>query len=367
MSLSLRSLSDKDVLSRTVELTRRERSATLSVLQHLNEIERRKLHLKQGYSSMFDYCTSGLGYSESAANLRIRAARCLACFPEVYGLLDAGEVNPSTISQVSKILTPGNKSDILSRIRNKSQREVEAIVAEYDPRAALPGDRVRTVVMRVPVVQPAADAAPEAIPAPAADTGWQENHRCNSGDLAGVRAEPTACPGEVGGAAHFQLQTRKVFKFTATEAFEKKFEKLKSLAAHRLPPNPSYEQVFEVAMDLFLEKHDPSARCERREQRKQKATAGSREQRPHRDATARTRHVPAPVRDQVFLRDQGQCAYVSPGGRRCGSRYVLQIDHIQPVARGGASTMDNLRLLCAYHNRLEAERVMGARPTTSGS
>jgi 5-methylcytosine-specific restriction endonuclease McrA len=38
---------------------------------------------------------------------------------------------------------------------------------------------------------------------------------------------------------------------------------------------------------------------------------------------------------------------------------VLQIDHIQPVARGGANTIDNLRVLCAYHNRLEAERLMG--------
>ncbi|HEU4365443.1 MAG TPA: HNH endonuclease signature motif containing protein [Candidatus Krumholzibacteria bacterium] len=361
MSLSLRSLSDKDILSRTVELTRRERSATLSVLQHLNEIERRKLHLKQAYASMFDYCTNGLGYSESAANLRIRAARCLACFPEVYGLLDAGEVNPSTISQVSKILTPENKGDILSRIRNKSQREVEAIVAEYDPRAALPGDRVRTVVMRVPVVQPAADAAPEAIPAPAVDTGWQENHRCNSGDLAGARAEPPACPGEVGGAAHFQFQTRKVFKFTATEAFEKKFEKIKSLAAHRLPPNPSYEQVFEVAMDLFLEKHDPSARRERRENQEGRLRAGTSQ------ASREGRYVPVAVRDQVFARDNGQCTYKGPDGRRCGSRHVLQIDHRTPVARGGASTMDNLRLLCAYHNRLEAERLMGARPTTSGS
>jgi 5-methylcytosine-specific restriction endonuclease McrA len=38
---------------------------------------------------------------------------------------------------------------------------------------------------------------------------------------------------------------------------------------------------------------------------------------------------------------------------------VLQIDHVKPAARGGANTIDNLRLLCAYHNRLEAERLMG--------
>lgn len=61
MPLSLRALSDRDILSRTLELTRRERSATLEVLLHLNEIERRQLHLEQGYSSLFDYCTRALG------------------------------------------------------------------------------------------------------------------------------------------------------------------------------------------------------------------------------------------------------------------------------------------------------------------
>ncbi|HEU4366449.1 MAG TPA: hypothetical protein VFT13_13410 [Candidatus Krumholzibacteria bacterium] len=44
--MSLRTLSDKTILSRIHKLTRCERGVTLRVLQHLNEIERRKLHLK---------------------------------------------------------------------------------------------------------------------------------------------------------------------------------------------------------------------------------------------------------------------------------------------------------------------------------
>ena len=70
----LQSLSDKAILSRVRELTRRERSLTLQVLLHLNEIGRRNLHLKLGFASMFDYCTSGLGYSASAAARRLRTA-----------------------------------------------------------------------------------------------------------------------------------------------------------------------------------------------------------------------------------------------------------------------------------------------------
>ena len=358
MPVSLRSLSDKDILSRTLELTRRERAVTLQVLLHLAEIEKRQLHLKEGFPSMFAYCTNGLRYSESAANLRIRTARCVARFPEVYGMLEANQVNPSTVSQISKILTPENGSEVLARIRNKSQREVEAIVAEYDTRAALPRDRVRTVVVRVPVKETIAPVAgepsPVTGPTPPAGRDCQEIYRCNSGAFDPPPGQSTA-----GRQGAVQLEARREFKFTSTPAFERKFEKIRSLVSHRLGPDPTYEQIFELAMDCFLEKEDPTARQERREQRKQKATAGSREQRPHRVTAARARHVPACVRDQVFLRDRGQCSYVSPGGRRCGSRHVLQIDHIQPVARGGASTPDNLRLLCAYHNRLECERLMG--------
>jgi len=36
---------------------------TLRILHYLIEIERRKLHLLLGHSSMFDYCTRGLDYS----------------------------------------------------------------------------------------------------------------------------------------------------------------------------------------------------------------------------------------------------------------------------------------------------------------
>jgi 5-methylcytosine-specific restriction endonuclease McrA len=120
--------------------------------------------------------------------------------------------------------------------------------------------------------------------------------------------------------------------------------------------NASLEQVFELAMDLMLEKEDPVKRTERREQRAERrmSTKGA----PAAKAK-NARHIPTPVRDKVFQRDNGQCAFVAPGGRRCGSTQALQIDHIKPVARGGPATLDNLRLLCARHNRLEAERLMG--------
>ena len=52
-------------------------------------------------------------------------------------------------------------------------------------------------------------------------------------------------------------------------------------------------------------------------------------------------------------RDQGCCSYVDRrSGRRCGSRYRLEIDHVVPFALGGGAEPANLRLRCEAHHRL---------------
>jgi 5-methylcytosine-specific restriction endonuclease McrA len=54
--------------------------------------------------------------------------------------------------------------------------------------------------------------------------------------------------------------------------------------------------------------------------------------------------IPEEVRREVFRRDGGRCA-------ACGTDSLLQFDHVIPVAMGGASTAQNLQLLCAPCNR----------------
>ncbi len=73
----------------------------------------------------------------------------------------------------------------------------------------------------------------------------------------------------------------------------------------------------------------------------------------------RARNIPQAVRDKVFESDGGRCTFVGNDGKRCESDWNLQIDHIIPHARGGDNSPENLRLLCANHNKLEAERAFG--------
>ena len=67
----------------------------------------------------------------------------------------------------------------------------------------------------------------------------------------------------------------------------------------------------------------------------------------------RSRYVPVAVKREVWRRDQGCCNYVDRhSGRRCNSRYRIEIDHVHPFALGGATEPGNLRLRCRAHHKL---------------
>ena len=60
--------------------------------------------------------------------------------------------------------------------------------------------------------------------------------------------------------------------------------------------------------------------------------------------------IPTELRRLVFERDGGQCV-------ECEGRFDLQYDHILPVALGGATTAENLQLLCADCNRSKSDSL----------
>ena len=77
--------------------------------------------------------------------------------------------------------------------------------------------------------------------------------------------------------------------------------------------------------------------------------------------------MPAAVRDAVWVRDAGRCAFLSPEGERCPATRWLEIDHIIPFALGGSSDdMANLRLFCRAHNQLLARRIFGEAACRKG-
>jgi hypothetical protein len=74
---------------------------------------------------------------------------------------------------------------------------------------------------------------------------------------------------------------------------------------------------------------------------------------------SRTDAIPSHVKREAWRRAGGRCEWRFESGERCGCTRRLEFDHIRPLARGGASTLDNIRVTCRPHNLLAARRVFG--------
>ncbi|HEY8278923.1 MAG TPA: hypothetical protein VIH99_04825, partial [Bdellovibrionota bacterium] len=134
---SLKTLGDKELLLRTLELAAKTRQATVELLRHMREVERRQLHLTLGHSSMYDYVIKELKYSEGGAYRRIQAMRLLRDVPEAAQKIEEGTLTICTAAKVQTASgkSPGeDKGKILASVEGKTTREAERELAKLDPR-----------------------------------------------------------------------------------------------------------------------------------------------------------------------------------------------------------------------------------------
>jgi 5-methylcytosine-specific restriction endonuclease McrA len=386
----LEALSDKKLLSDLENLNHKERNLKVSVLLYLSELEMRKLYLPLGFSSLFDFCTYHLGYTRATATRRIRSARAAAKYPHALAMLASGELNITTLSMISDILDQDNHEEILSKIKNKSTREVELLVSRHRPvRVSRDSVRPICVMRRILESEPACCGTENNISGSSAETDLLDQdltgvdgrrksnkisssaetkilnqeptrggERCKSNKIsssAGTRLSAGSPPEKI------ILEQRLKLGFTVSPEFMKKFNKIKSLLSSKHPEGINFEMLFDIVMTEYLERRDPAKR------RKRRAKLAS-----NRDKTRKcgcktkikesgrtSRHISPAVRDQVYTRDKGRCAFVGANGTRCNSTWDLEIDHVVPFARGGDNSPGNLRLLCRKHNIHQAEKTYG--------
>jgi hypothetical protein len=159
-SKDLSLISDEQLISDLEVLSIRENETTVEILLHLWEVEKRKLYLEVGFSSLFSYCVQGrLCYSEPAANRRICSARAVGQFPELVPLLLEKELTLSTLSLASGILSADNKEEVIAGIRGKTRRQVEEFLAGYRPRKEI-REMIKPVAVRKAVSKIEAVSAP---------------------------------------------------------------------------------------------------------------------------------------------------------------------------------------------------------------
>src|SRR5262245_47350981 len=105
--------SDEKILSGLTELVGRERRMKADFLVYLNEVDRRRLYAKQGYSSLFRFLTERYHLSEGTALKRIQTARLAKKFPFLYRDIREGLFSVTALSRLAPFLKGYNCSRLL--------------------------------------------------------------------------------------------------------------------------------------------------------------------------------------------------------------------------------------------------------------
>ena len=187
VTTTVSALSDDRLLERTKELSRIEHHLEVVVIDHLREIHKRRLYLRRGFSSLFDYAVRELGYSDAAAWRRIKAMRLCADVEGVRERLQNGSMTLNAAAQLQHAfdrqerkkeraarsaprgagfraqdgaapprpaerkpaaapppaLDAEARRELVEQASGKSSREVMQMLAEVDPELAASADRVR--------------------------------------------------------------------------------------------------------------------------------------------------------------------------------------------------------------------------------
>jgi hypothetical protein len=356
-------LQDADLESRIDYFIRTERLSTARLVAHLAEVMERRLHLKQAYPTMTAYCRDKLGMREDDAGRRIVAARVARRFPRIYVLLEKGELSLSVICKLKHYITETNHEQLIEGVRALSYRKAEGWLAGRFPRVD-----VRSSVRKLPAVK-AAPAPCAALPG-AEEVGPSSPNAGQAGLPAMIlqtdsnvpprpahdeappnpATETPAVPPSPpprradSGLCEPLSAARYRFQFSAGSELKAKLELARDLMSHA-NPSGDFAPIVERALDLLI------AQLKKQRFGMTNKPRGARAAKPER--------ITHETRRQVAERDEMSCVYVDETGKRCGARAFLQFDHRDARGRGGGSGTDNVRQLCAAHNRLEAERVYG--------
>jgi 5-methylcytosine-specific restriction endonuclease McrA len=379
-----------------------EACSVAAFLVLLQELDGSRGWARLGYASLFDFCHAGLNLTRAESYSRTRLARLAGEVPQVISLLKSEVVSLSALRILAPVLTAENFDDVLATIRGKSTREVEDFRNAFRPvdkhaargcvRTIFSVDRaVDSAVLGGAVLGGALPGgAPIAVP-PVAEpvAATVETRAVIKAEAADVSRPVTiiaapldAMPEAVKVAApscHVQKSVR--MSLTLNNKVWDKYQRACDISNHS-SAGGDVAAMMEMLLDDYLKHHDVAAKQKPHKQDTQECVRDrsvrarsvrveavrveavksvDRSENVTNAQVKHSRYIPKSIRRKVRERDAEQCSYVDAAtGRRCECKRGLQYDHIKPFALGGVSSSpQNLRLLCAAHNRLAAENIFG--------
>jgi hypothetical protein len=359
-------LTDTALMAAVRRLAAGEREATVQLITHLAELDRRRLYLPAGYSSLYAYCRSEPRLSEPEAYMRMKAAREVRRFPRILVMLAEGSVNLTTLRLLIPHLKSFNHQALLDAAAGKSKREVQELLARLFPQADVPASvrklpapsRTGEVVVPSTLTQlnDAVGLASARPPAPAKLPASLATCEPVVSMVPTVTERPLAAQPPV--SSNRPLVTplaldRYQITFTASGETREKLELARDLLRHAIPDGDP-AAIMDRALTALL--HEVA----------RTKFADTRKPRPGRGTLKRSRYIPAKVKRQVWVRDLGRCAFVAADSRRCGERAFVEFHHHdEPYGVGGPPTMKNIQLRCRAHNRYEADVYYAGKPNVT--
>ncbi len=143
-----KSLSNEVLHVETLAAAAHEKSATLSLLEFLAEVDSRRLYNARGYSSLWEYVHHALGYSEASASERVSAMRLMQKVPEVKKELEENRLTLTAASKLAAFVkrekcSPEKTTELLLAVTAKPTREVERVLASHQSISVSKSDFVR--------------------------------------------------------------------------------------------------------------------------------------------------------------------------------------------------------------------------------
>src|SRR5262245_10158362 len=154
-------ISDDELLRRLSSLLGDSRRVEADLVDHIAEVDDRRLYAREACSSMFAYCTDVLHLSEAEAGLRITVARTAREHPAILERLADGRLHLSGIALLRPHLTPENAAALLERAAHRTKSQIEELLAELAPRPDVPA-----VIRKLPAARVSAPAAAPPAAAP---------------------------------------------------------------------------------------------------------------------------------------------------------------------------------------------------------
>jgi 5-methylcytosine-specific restriction endonuclease McrA len=255
----------------------------------LLDVDRYKVYLSVGATSLFEYAVKTLSLTEPVAYNFVSVVKKSREVPELKQQVESGELSISKARKLVSIIKPENQAELLAFTRKATYRDIEKKIAELSPK---------------------------------------------KGES---RLKPSG-------------HEEETLHLTVPSEVANNFRRAQDLLSSRRRRNVDFAECFAEIVHEFLCRMDPLEKAKRfgvtpkSIRRATKKVEGS---------VRRRKSVPtAATLRQVDLRDEGQCTHITDGGERCSQRRWLHVHHIRSKVFGGGNELENLKTLCQAHHRM---------------